>query len=142
MNGVIIVTLILTILIFLGFVGIVALCIICGGKDSKKDDTILDLRKRVEANNIRYGMLNEAFIEYRAMNPIKARYRVNAPVYIIENKKPYKGVVVEVHQNQAHEITYTISYTEWKSTSTKTVVKEQNKVYKTLADAIDGEKLM
>lgn len=142
MNGVIIVTMVLTIWVVLALSSIFVLILIGCKADNKAKKEILNLKKRAEVSEIRYGMLNEAFIEYRAMNPIKAKYRVNTCVYIVENKKPLKGVIVEIHQNQAHEITYSVNYTEWKSKSTKTVIKEQNKVYKTLADAIDSEKLM
>lgn len=109
----------------------------------KKETLICGLKEDIKADKVRYNMLNEMFNEYKDEYPIKTKYRINDNVYIVDNKKPYFGVIVEIHQGHAREITYTVQYGEHKATAlTKTIIREQIKVYKTLAEAIEAEKLM
>lgn len=111
-------------------------------QDNKRDLEITRLKDCVNTSKIRFDMLNETFAEYREQYPIKAKYRVGSFVFIVENKRVFHGVIVELHQGQARDITYTVQYAENSKAVNKTVVREQRKVYKTLADAIEAEKLV
>lgn len=114
----------------------------CAKQDRKRDLEIAKLKDCVDTSKIRFNMLNETFAEYREQFPIKTKYRVGSFVFIVENKKVFHGVIVEIHQGQARDITYTVQYAENNKAVNKVIVREQRKVYKTLADAIEAEKLV
>lgn len=114
----------------------------CAKQDRKRDLEIAKLKDCVDTSKIRFNMLNETFAEYREQFPIKTKYRVGSFVFIVENKKVFHGVIVEIHQGQARDITYTVQYAENDKAVNKVIVREQRKVYKTLADAIEAEKLV
>lgn len=130
--------------LIIGLLGSLFVMLFVGMKrDVKKDSTIDCLREQIKSDKIRFDMLNEMFNEYKDAFPIKTKYRVNSDVYIVDEKMLYRGVIVEIHQGQAREITYTVQYVERDKTAlAKTVICEQNKVYKTLAEAIEAEKLV
>ena len=127
-------------LFMLGFM--VFSIVYCAKQDHKRDLEIAKLKDCVNTGKIRFDMLNETFAEYREQFPIKTKYRVGSFVFIVENKRVFHGVIVELHQGQARDITYTVQYAENNKAVNKTVVREQRKVYKTLADAIEAEKLV
>ena len=139
----------------LGIIGMVASCltllilivlliaVIIGVKtDSKRENKIKSLIEENKAQAIRFSMLDEMFNDYKEGYPIKTKYRVNARVFIVEAGKPYVGNIVEIHQNYAREITYTVQFVENKKSAPRTIVREEKNVYISLADAIESEKLM
>ena len=130
---------ILTLVLFGAFFVMIA---IGANADNSKKKEIAKLNGIIETHKIRFDMLNETFAEYRDQFPIKTKYRVGAFVYLVENKRVYHGLVIGIHQGKERDITYTVQYAENGKSVNKIVDREQNKVYHTLAEAIEAEKLV
>ena len=108
--------------------------------DDSKNNEIAKLKHELEVEKIRNGLHEEALAEYKRMYPIKSKYRVGTKVYIVEDKTPVAGIVIAIQQDVDLQMAYSIQYGSNKTL--KTVVRDEDKVYKTLADAIESENLV
>jgi len=109
-------------------------------RDDSKDKEIAQLEHELEVEKIRNGLHEEALAEYKRMYPIKSKYRVGTKVYVVEDKTPVAGIVIAIQQDVDLQMTYSIQYGSNKTL--KTVVRDEDKVYKTLANAIESENLV
>lgn len=110
--------------------------------DDKKDKQIESLKRDLETTSIGCQLLDESFADYKKANPIKTKYRNGASVFIVETKKPHKGVIVEIRQDAERRIFYTVQYKEDGRSGIKSVSRPQHEVYETLAIAIESEQLI
>ena len=106
------------------------------------DKRVVKLKSDLETLVIKYTLLEETFADYKQANPIKTKYRNGASVFIVENKKPHKGVIVEIRQDAERRIFYTVQYKEEGRSGIKSVSRPQHEVYETLAIAIESEQLI
>lgn len=133
---------IINILLWVCIATLFTLIIIYYRKDNDTYARNVGLKEDLKVLTIKYGLLEEAFADYKQANPIKTKYRNGASVFIVENKKPHKGVIVEIRQDAERRIFYTVQYKEEGRSGIKSVNRPQHEVYETLAIAIESEQLI
>ena len=106
------------------------------------DKRVAKYQNDIETLVIKYQLLEETLADYKQAYPIKTKYRNGASVFIVEGKKPHKGVIVEIRQDAERRIFYTVQYKEEGRSGIKSVCRPQHEIYESLAIAIESEQLI
>ena len=133
---------IINILLWVGVATLFTLMIIYSRKENDTYARNVGLKEDLKILTIKYGLLEETLADYKQAYPIKTKYRNGASVFIVENKKPHKGVIVEIRQDAERRIFYTVQYKEEGRSGIKSVSRPQHEIYETLAIAIESEQLI